>query len=267
MTKIVLLAPIFNSLYARLVAFGLAKEKGIEINAIIVRSHWNIQRIRSEFDRDGVRKLYKIYNKLLVGDKRYSNIETSNLAALAQEWRLPYKSLKELARKFNIPYKVVSNLNHLKSVEFVKRIDPDIILFTGGGLLRQPILDIPRKGVLNCHTGILPQYRGMDVVEWTAIEKNIDTVGYGATLHFMDRGVDTGPILLKKTITPKIESSYAIIRAELEVLMVQLMIDGVKGLNAETIVAQSQELGDGRQYFVMHPRVIAAAEALLGKTN
>ena len=226
MMKAVLLAPIHNSLYARLIADALTKEKDIEISAVIVRSIWNTRRLRSEFKRDGGRLVRKIYQKLVIGDKRFSVNSGNNLSVLAQQQRLRYKTLSDLAKDLKIPYYVVADHNHPKCLQILQKIHPDIIIFTGGGLLRQPLLAIPRLGVLNCHTGILPQYRGMDVVEWTAVEENIDRIGFGATLHFMDSGVDTGPILLKKKITLSSNATFESIRAELETIMVDLMIQG-----------------------------------------
>lgn len=263
MTKVVLLAPIHNSLYARLVAFALTKEKDIELAGIIVRSHWNIHRFMSEFSRDGARLIRKIYQKLVVGDRRFSGLDANNLGALARQWKLPRKSLKEIAQTFDIPYMIVPDHNHPKNLHLLRGLKPDVILFTGGGLLRRPLLEIPRLGILNCHTGILPQYRGMDVVEWTAVEEKINLAGVGATLHFMDHGVDTGPILLKKTIVPKPGTTFDDIRAELESVMVELVIEGVRGLQGGTLAPQPQSLEAGKQYFVMHPRIKTAAEARL----
>jgi methionyl-tRNA formyltransferase len=261
--KAVLLAPINNSLYARLNAYALAKEKDIELSAVIVRSILNFQRIRSEFTRDGGRLVNKIFNKLIVGDKRFSAKDGNNLSSLAQQQQLPYDSLKELANSLNIPYIIVPDHNHPKSLQILQKIKPDVIVFTGGGILRAPILEIPRLGILNCHTGILPQYRGMDVVEWTAVEEKVNSVGFGVTLHFMDNGVDTGPILLKKKITPSKGATFEEIRAELETVMVELMLQGVRGLQEGSIISTPQLLKDGKQYFVMHPRIKEAAKARL----
>ena len=265
MINIVLLAPIHNSLYARLVTFRLTKEKDVKLSGIVVRSHWNLRRIRSEFNRDGARLIKKVFNKLVVGDQRFSGMETNNLASLARKWHLPYKSLNEIALYLNIPYSIVPDHNHPKSLKILQGIKPDVVLFTGGGLLRKPVLEIPRLGILNCHTGILPQYRGMDVVEWTAVEGKINSVGFGASLHFMDNGVDTGPVLLKRAIAPKTGTSFEIIRAELETIMVELMIEGVRGLQAGILAPQPQDPVVGRQYYVMHPRIKSSAESRLLK--
>ena len=263
MIKAVLLAPIHNSLYARLIADALIRENDIEISAVIVRSIWNPRRLRSEFKRDGGRLVRKIFQKLVIGDNRFSANNGKNLSALAKQQHLKYKKLSDLAKDQKIPYHIVADHNHPKCLQILQKLQPDIIIFTGGGLLRQPLLAIPRLGVLNCHTGILPQYRGMDVVEWTVVEENIETIGFGATLHFMDTGVDSGPILLKKKITLTPNATFETIRAELETLMVDLMIQGARGLRDGSLSPVPQKINDGRQYFVMHPRIKIAAEERL----
>jgi folate-dependent phosphoribosylglycinamide formyltransferase PurN len=261
--KTVLLAPVGNSLYARLIANALSREEDIEISAVVVRSIWNPRRLRNELKRDGGRLMRKIYQKLVVGDKRFSENKGNNLAALAHQQQLKFKNLSDLTKKLGIPYHVVADHNHLKCLEILQEHQPDVIIFTGGGLLRPPLLAIPRLGVLNCHTGILPQYRGMDVVEWTAVEEKVGQIGFGATLHFLDSGVDTGPILLKKMVTLSSDATFENIRAELETLMVELMICAVQGLRDGSVSPIPQVQSEGRQYFVMHPRIKIAAQTRL----
>jgi folate-dependent phosphoribosylglycinamide formyltransferase PurN len=263
MLKIVLFAPIDNSLYARLVANELSRTEGISLEAVVVRSHWNLKRIRSEFGRDGARLLRKVYQKYVLGDARFSDSENRNLSSLAQEKDLNIRSLKEFAQSKDIPYLVVRDLNDAACETLVKEIAPDLIAFTGGGLIRDNILALPKLGVLNCHTGILPQYRGMDVVEWTAVERQVRTIGFGATLHFMDKGVDSGPIILKRTISTRPNDDFLTIRERLEVVMVELMLEGIVGLRDGALQPQAQKKEDGRQYFVMHPRIKRFAEKQL----
>lgn len=263
MMKIVLFAPIDNSLYARLLAGELLKTEGVSLEAMVVRSHWNLKRFRSELGRDGARLLRKVYQKYLLGDARYNDSENRNLSRLAEEKRLDFGSLKEFARLHEVPYILVKDLNDPAGEEVLKEVQPDLVVFTGGGLIRANILALPKLGVLNCHTGILPPYRGMDVVEWTAAERQVSTVGFGATLHFMDKGVDSGPIILKRTISTRPNDDFHSIRERLEVVMVELMLEGIAGLREGTLQPQAQKIEDGRQYFVMHPRVKRFAEQQL----
>src|SRR5271167_548611 len=62
----------------------------------------------------------------------------------------------------------------------------------GGGIVRQPVIEASSIGVLNAHMGLLPPYRGMNVTEWALW--NGDPVG--CTVHLIDRGIDTGDIIL-----------------------------------------------------------------------
>jgi methionyl-tRNA formyltransferase len=57
--------------------------------------------------------------------------------------------------------------------------------------LRKQLLEVPRLGVLNAHLGLLPEIRGMSSPEWSLLQH----IPVGVTIHFMDTGIDTGPIL------------------------------------------------------------------------
>ncbi len=49
---------------------------------------------------------------------------------------------------------------------------------------------MPKIGVLNAHGGILPEYRGMNVMEWSLLQGD----QIGVTVHFIDSKIDTGQI-------------------------------------------------------------------------
>jgi methionyl-tRNA formyltransferase len=149
-------------------------------------------------------------------------------------------------------------------LDLFKKNIPDVIAFTGGGLLRKELLRIPRQGILNCHSGILPSYRGMDVVEWAILERHIDHIGL--SLHFMAAGVDTGPILMKKSVQPQAGETIATLRLRMEPLMVDLMLAGLRQLRDGRIKPTPQKTTDGRQYFVMHPRLKKQAQELFTAT-
>jgi len=114
-----------------------------------------------------------------------------------QEMHVP--PTKELALAHNIP--VFQPLSLAKSTDTVTALEslaPDVIVMVAfGQILKQPILRLPRLGVINLHGSLLPAYRGAAPINWAII--NGDTIS-GATTMFTEAGVDTGPILLKHTI-------------------------------------------------------------------
>ena len=65
-----------------------------------------------------------------------------------------------------------------------------------GQILSQPVLDIPRLGVVNVHASLLPAYRGANPIQWAVLNGDTTT---GITTMKTDIGVDTGDMLLTST--------------------------------------------------------------------
>lgn len=261
MMRVALLAPIGTSLYARLLLWLVSQEPGMEVAAVVVRTPWNLHRIRSEWQRDGARLLRKVRDKLVLqGANRVVSDQTS-LAAAAAHSGLPKGSLSDLCRTKHIPCVSVKDHNDPAALSLIRAQKPDVIAFTGGGLIRKDMLSASRLGVMNCHAGILPRYRGMDVVEWPALEGHPEQTGL--TLQFMDEGVDTGMLLLQRNLPLQPGEDFTSLRTRLEAAMPEVMLQGLRGLCDGTLKPQPQDPNAGRQYYVMHPRLAAKAKALI----
>lgn len=263
--RLAVLAPTPSSLYSRLVTHLAAREVGIEVVLIVVHSIFSPRRLRSEIRRDGPRLIEKIYRKLLLGERAYPPDTTDTLLGLAIQSGLTARTLRELARRDRIPLLTAGDLNGRRARVALQAAQPDVIAFTGGGLIRSALLSVPRLGILNCHMGILPEFRGMDVVEWAVIEAGEESPRIGLTLHLMDRGVDTGPILLHHRLELRSGDTLETIRRRLEPQMVKLMLQGICGLRDGSIAPRIQSESAGRQYYVMHPRLQTAASARLAR--
>ena len=263
MMRVCLLAPIKTSLYSRLVAHLVAGDPDLELTGVVVRTPWNYRRIRGEIRRDGPRLLRKVYQKLVLGDAAYERRDERTVRALAQRVGLPGRTLGDLAERHQFKLTVVADHNDAVAEQALKEARPDAIAFTGGGLIRRNILELPRIGVLNCHAGIMPEYRGMDVVEWPVVEMTGGEPALGITLGLMDKGVDTGPILLKRSLTLEPDDTFASLRRRIEPMMVQLMLEGLRGLNGGSCRPSEQRPEQGRQYYVMHPRLVNCAQRRL----
>ncbi len=89
----------------------------------------------------------------------------------------------------------------VKTPEFlneIKGLEPDLIVTAAyGRILTKAVLDVPRFGCINVHGSLLPKYRGAAPIQWALI--NGDSVT-GITTMFMDEGMDTGDILLRKEL-------------------------------------------------------------------
>ncbi len=75
----------------------------------------------------------------------------------------------------------------------IERLKPGVVLLAGCRLLSRPTLAAMSCPVLNYHAGITPKYRGMNGGYWALATG--DAGNFGATVHLVDAGVDTGGVL------------------------------------------------------------------------
>jgi hypothetical protein len=87
----------------------------------------------------------------------------------------------------------VTNINDPSVVRLADELSPDLIAVFGTSLIRGDLLERGRLGLINLHGGLSPQYRGADCTFWALYNGEPDQVG--CTLHFIDRGIDTGRIV------------------------------------------------------------------------
>lgn len=169
-------------------------------------------------------------------------------------------ALPELARTAGISVVRVNNLNSPQAVAALRGWGADAAIFTGGGIVRRALLDALPGGILNAHLGLLPRVRGMSSPEWSLLLG----VPLGVTIHLMDTGIDTGPVLLERRLPPPPPPSLAEARARLVALGVEGLLEAVAGLAAGTLRPVEQaERGRDHQHFVVHERLRALAEARL----
>jgi folate-dependent phosphoribosylglycinamide formyltransferase PurN len=168
-----------------------------------------------------------------------------------------FRSLREVARSYGFPVAICRDQNAPDSIARLREWSPDLIIFTGGNILRKQALEVPRLGVLNVHLGLLPQVRGMSTPEWSLLEH----VPVGVTIHYVDAGIDTGPILQRCEFPGASQrQSLSDLRNRLIAFGVEKAAEVVAGLDQETISATPQsDLDTDRQFFAMHEWLQARA--------
>ncbi|MEC9244758.1 MAG: formyl transferase [Pseudomonadota bacterium] len=94
----------------------------------------------------------------------------------------------------------VPSVNAETFVTEIRRIQPRVILLAGCRIVKGDILSRIDCPVLNYHAGITPQYRGMNGGYWALAEG--DALNFGATVHLVDNGVDTGAVIAQRRGLP-----------------------------------------------------------------
>ena len=114
-----------------------------------------------------------------------------------------YKSLLKYADLENLEIVRGKNLSDPQIICSFNKIQPEIIFCIGGTrLIPKDILEVPTLGCINIHPALLPKYRGRYSTAHAIFNGESRT---GVTLHWLDEGIDSGPIISQKII--KIESS------------------------------------------------------------
>jgi methionyl-tRNA formyltransferase len=106
-----------------------------------------------------------------------------------------------------------------------------------GLILPRPILVAPRLGCLNVHPSLLPRWRGAAPVARTIEAGDAET---GVSIMAMDEGLDTGPILMRRTVPVPPDARTPTLEAELATLGAELLAMTLDGLAAGTLVAEAQ---------------------------
>lgn len=146
------------------------------------------------------------------------------------------------ARRFRI--ETVTSVNSSEAVELVRNWRPDLGLSLAAPIIRACQFRLPRLGTLNIHKGKLPEYRGMPPAFWELWngEKEV-----GITVHAVEEGLDTGPILLEDRVPIEPFSTPDGLRVRLDELGVRLMVEAVRRMRDGSADFRHQE-GKGKTY-------------------
>lgn len=103
--------------------------------------------------------------------------------------------------------KEVNQINSPEIMDILSDLSPDLIIsIRYGQILKETVINIPKKGVLNLHSGILPKYKGVMATFWAL--KNNDSE-LGTTLHTIENGsIDTGRIIKTSKMISRADKSY-----------------------------------------------------------
>ena len=147
--------------------------------------------------------------------------------------------VKEYAIEKNLkifqPQKVKNNLEF---IEEIKKLNPDLICVVAyGKILPQEILDIPKDGCVNVHGSLLPQYRGAAPIQWAILNGDTET---GVTTMFMNAGMDTGDMILKKEVQIGDNETTGELWDRLKMIGAKLLVETVKNIENDTVTRTPQ---------------------------
>jgi hypothetical protein len=111
--------------------------------------------------------------------------------------RFDWWSVRSVARKAKIPVIACDDPNSAGFVDQLKSLQLDALFNQTDRILKPPLLQAVRLGVVNRHGSLLPRFRGRMASFWSHAAEPPEE---GLTFHLVDEGLDTGPILLQTSL-------------------------------------------------------------------
>ena len=166
--------------------------------------------------------------------------------------------LKTWWQKSGIPVEEVSYLNGSDSVETLRRLKPDFIVRVSGGVLKNVVFSAARIATVNIHHGVASRIRGMWSIPWGIVENRPDWIG--ATVHVIDAGIDTGPVLWcgHPQLAPGDTAVDLFFRAHLEA--VEALVSGIRKLSDG--FQPAHEAGPSQAVYRSAPGILACLKYL-----
>ncbi|MGM0416346.1 MAG: methionyl-tRNA formyltransferase [Thermodesulfobacteriota bacterium] len=153
--------------------------------------------------------------------------------------KLEASPVKQLALEHGLPVFQPQRLRDKEAVKQVRDLKPELIVVIAyGQILPQEVLDIPKYGCINVHASLLPRHRGAAPINKALIEGDPTT---GVTTMQMDAGLDTGDMLVKKSISIFPNENAGELHDRLAHLGREAMEETLARLCAGTLSAQRQD--------------------------
>lgn len=183
-----------TSFYAPLTLFDLIKEKNNRIKIFVhnpVKKKGTLSKI---IEKTGFEYFFlKAYFSVFLSANSFFNKLVYGKNIGKRKWF----SLNELADYYGVQIEEVENVNERAFLERFRKLNPSIAVSCYfSQIFKEEFLGIP-GACINIHPSLLPNYMGMSPVFWVLANNEKEA---GFTIHFIDKGVDTGNIIRREKI-------------------------------------------------------------------
>lgn len=159
-------------------------------------------------------------------------------------------SLEAAAQALGLPVCRPARANDEGTITRLRGLSPDLgISVSYDQILRRSMLEIPPLGILNFHAGKLPLYRGRNVINWALINGEHEI---GLTAHYMDEGIDTGDIVLQRTLPVAWTDAYDVVLRRV-VEQLPALVDEAVDLVATGRATRTPQSGWGTYFAARRP--------------
>ena len=147
--------------------------------------------------------------------------------------------VKVLAEENDLSIIQPKRLSEEDAMQHLQAWQPDLIVVAAfGQILKPEVLNLPQYGCINVHASLLPRWRGAAPIHAAIRAGDEET---GITIMQMDEGLDTGPMLAKRSLAIKDEDTNGSLSPRLAELGAELLIDTLPKYLRGEITPQAQD--------------------------
>jgi methionyl-tRNA formyltransferase len=153
--------------------------------------------------------------------------------------KLVQSPVKEYALSRQIPVLQPTNLKDEAFLEELRSYRANLQVVVAFRMLPEAVWGMPAKGTFNIHASLLPQYRGAAPINWALINGEKES---GVTTFFLQHQIDTGDIILQKTVAITEDDNFGTLYEKLRHAGAALALQTVEAIAAGTVTTQPQPM-------------------------
>jgi methionyl-tRNA formyltransferase len=249
----------FNRSLPAVILADRALRMGHEVVGIVVATGGLRKRGLDMLRRQGLRGLWAGARKFVTGSE--ASQSANPIQQLAAECGVAGRSLSAWAEANQVPFLRAKSLNAARVGEFVQQHQGEALVYAGGGIIRQPLIAAFGGRVINGHCGPLPEIRGIHAIEWATL------LGcpLEVTVHLIDEGIDTGPVLARRAVQVEHPASVEQLRLAAVAASIEGIVEQLSQLTqAESLNSVSQaQTARYRQCYRLAPALSEILQARL----
>ena len=151
--------------------------------------------------------------------------------------KIQQSDVKQYATKNNIRLFQPEKLKNKNFIDDLKVLNADLFIVVAFRMLPKIIWEIPKKGTVNLHASILPNYRGAAPINWAIINGEKES---GVTTFFINEKIDTGDVLLIEKTKIKDGQTAGELHDNLMEIGSKLIIRTISEIESRTLKSKKQ---------------------------
>ncbi len=142
------------------------------------------------------------------------------------------------AGRLGIDILLLEDVNDATSVERLRNFGAELFVsMSYNQIFGEAVIALAARGVINCHAGALPFYRGRNILNWALIN---DARSFGVTVHYVNSGIDTGDIILQRLLPISDHDDYATLLSRAIAACAEALLESLDQIARNAVVRTRQ---------------------------